>query len=609
MAPKFTKEFQASIDRGTYLSTVESTIQRVFPLGTEDLGDKPPSWVKIPLNAADVFAVTGILLEDSGAFAFHGVDHKTPHMDFPKLALGKAEMDACLNLGSKWIDESRTPPAQIQKLWDELMSYGHFPLSYRAYRFAKPKKRNNNYWWSAAHKLFVIADHACARMGYSASAANENTIAGDHWRMHALKIAKDSQREGRIHHIGLQESLTDLSDPDVVCVQPKSLVPRVGAGTRVFSENLALLRSRGLVRTQWLINDHRQGVTGDSGINILAIPFPYEFGDDEFITKEIHGLTDDSKTRVFRLKQTWLQNVPFKAFKAQVKALISECMDKHDKPIHAIVLPELALNQKRFLEFAKFVKNLAPELEFIVSGTSENCQDSPKEGNYIWIRKFKVGEDGVHAEDDGFIDISQSKHHRWNLNGAQIRDYRLGHGVGGGLDESAHWENFAGRPRELNFVAYRQRSCFCGIICEDLARSEPAHEIIRAIGPNLLFALLMDGPQIAPRWGARYSSMFSDDHGCAVMTLSSLALVAASNKKRAKKNHSVLYFRSPNMSEAESFEGDGPGSAVLVRLVPDRLKNNESPFRSRELIDGRKKNVIDWIIDPQFAPLTITGAS
>lgn len=487
------------------------------------------------------------------------------------------------------------------------MAYAEFPLNYRAYRFKRKKKVNQNYWWGPAYKLFVAADIACERMGYSSSDVHEKTIAGRHWRMHAVRMASDARREGKVRHIELPGSLTNLADPDVVCVQPKSLVPQVGAGTRVFSENLALLRSRGLVRTQWLVNDHTQTVDGDSGLNILAIPYPYSFSENEVLPKDIQGLTSDSRTRVFRLRQSWLRESEFARFRRQVKSLISECMEKHDKPIHAIILPELALNQKRFLEFAKFAKLYAPELEFIVSGTSENCQSEPKEGNYIWIRKFKSGKNGKHTDEDGFIDISQSKHHRWNLNGDQIRGYDLQHRVGGGLDESPHWENFAGRPREINFVAYRRRSCFCGIVCEDLARSEPAHEIIRAIGPNLLFALLMDGPQIEPRWGARYSSMFSDDHGCAVMTLSSYALVSAGQKNYDEPSYSVLYFRSPNMPSAKSFECSGEGSAVLLRLVPDRMKKNGNAFRSRELIDGRKKKIVDWIIDPGFTPTTIHG--
>jgi hypothetical protein len=68
----------------------------------------------------------------------------------------------------------------------------------------------------------------------------------------------------------------------------------------------------------------------------------------------------------------------------------------------------------------------------------------------------------------------------------------------------------------------------CVLICEDLARPDPAGDLIRAIGPNLVIALLMDGPQLANRWPNRHATILADDPGSSVLTLTSLGMAQLS---------------------------------------------------------------------------------
>ena len=49
------------------------------------------------------------------------------------------------------------------------------------------------------------------------------------------------------------------------------------------------------------------------------------------------------------------------------------------------------------------------------------------------------------------------------------------------------------------------------VICEDLARVEPAKEVLRSVAPNFTFAILMDGAQHEHRWASRYAMGLSDD--------------------------------------------------------------------------------------------------
>lgn len=48
------------------------------------------------------------------------------------------------------------------------------------------------------------------------------------------------------------------------------------------------------------------------------------------------------------------------------------------------------------------------------------------------------------------------------------------------------------------------------------------------MGPNLLIALLMDGPQLSRRWPARYAAVLAEDPGTSVLTLTSLGMVERS---------------------------------------------------------------------------------
>lgn len=68
----------------------------------------------------------------------------------------------------------------------------------------------------------------------------------------------------------------------------------------------------------------------------------------------------------------------------------------------------------------------------------------------------------------------------------------------------------------------------CVLICEDLARPDPASDLIRAVGPNLVISLLMDGPQIATRWPARHATTLAEDPGSSVLAVTSLGMAQLS---------------------------------------------------------------------------------
>lgn len=65
----------------------------------------------------------------------------------------------------------------------------------------------------------------------------------------------------------------------------------------------------------------------------------------------------------------------------------------------------------------------------------------------------------------------------------------------------------------------------CPLICEDLARQDPVGDVVRALGPTLVVALLLDGPQYRDRWASKHASVLSEDPGSSVLTLTSVGMI------------------------------------------------------------------------------------
>src|SRR5205807_7939942 len=90
------------------------------------------------------------------------------------------------------------------------------------------------------------------------------------------------------------------------------------------------------------------------------------------------------------------------------------------------------------------------------------------------------------------------------------------------------WEGIEIRDRRLTFFAIEDWLTLCVLICEDLARQDPVAELVRTIGPNLVIALLLDGPQLRTRWPNQYAAVPADDPGSAVLCLTSLGMTQLS---------------------------------------------------------------------------------
>ena len=178
-----------------------------------------------------------------------------------------------------------------------------------------------------------------------------------------------------------------------------------------------------------------------------------------------------------------------------------------------VVFPELAHTPQQHALVRDILLKDSRETMLLVSGLCESglCE-SPKKPeepgeNYVEMDLLYGGR--------AFSQFVQHKHHRWRLDRHQIAQY----GLNGRLSPARDWwEDCTTGDRELSFISCSPWFTMCSLVCEDLARQDPVSEIIRAVGPNLVIALLMDGPQLTSRWASRYATVLADDPGTSVFS-------------------------------------------------------------------------------------------
>jgi len=164
--------------------------------------------------------------------------------------------------------------------------------------------------------------------------------------------------------------------------------------------------------------------------------------------------------------------------------------------------------------------------------------------------------------------VTQNKHHRWFLDRPQIYNYKLGNMLS---PKSKWWEYTSVNDRTLiSYYCQQHKVQISPLICEDLARQDPVAPIVRALGPDLIVALLLDGGQIKSRWPGRYASFLSEDPGSSVLTVSPLGMTLRADGTGYPPSRTVGFWSEPgSYKELKLDEGkDG----VVLTLEKSRMK-------------------------------------
>jgi hypothetical protein len=514
------------------VNTVGDSVRLLFPTGTR--GTK--TWHQYPEWPPDLFGVGAYLLEQSGAYAW-----LRPKETQNLFALDDVTKTGLLDTGHAWRrgDWLRTKPAakstagerRVKELWNTLWQNKDDRMVIDLEPRSLPK------WVIAALHLLIIADEASRGVGFFPEAGSGNGAGAPLIPVVALNNFFFPTGRKKMSRAMPRRpfTLAWYLDPQILCVLPKTRTASVGCTIRSLSHHLALLGGIGEVRARWYVNPVVDA-TPDV-FNLLLIPFPYRIRGRSFRSSKRLG-----NWGLFDVTQTWL---PRSRGKVNPDAFCKFALDlvkaaeQEVGTVHGIVLPELALDPACYLALKLAVQAKLPKLRFLISGV---CQQSRGESrNVVKVTALYPGSvSGIFG--DRTVEVTQSKHHRWKLDRDQIRCYSLGDA----LDPNRNWwEDVVVHRRELNFFVFGSASCFTTLICEDLARVDPGQKVLRAVGPNIVFALLMDGPQLVSRWPGRSCSVLAEDPGSSVLTLTSLGLIERSAIAMKSSSRCIALWKDP----------------------------------------------------------------
>lgn len=301
-------------------------------------------------------------------------------------------------------------------------------------------------------------------------------------------------------------------------VIPKMRTPKLGLTLRSLSHYLTFHDTE--VEIAWYSGPWVN--IDENKVNILIVPWPYSISAKDFSYESSINEEISSRASYFYYSpgnNRFINELDHLI--EQIKHLMREVLDK----VHILAFPEMSLrpNELKLLQ-SRLADSFEPyQIPMIIAGVSDayRKEDMQNKSQRSFNRVILSGYYSLK-----WFDIIQHKHHRWRIDPEQAANYQLD-GVLTGADE--WWESINIHRRKISFFAPNAWLTICPLICEDLARLEPVSEIIRGVGPTLITALLLDGPQIKERWPARYATIFADDPGSSVLTLTALGLVRRSN--------------------------------------------------------------------------------
>jgi hypothetical protein len=405
-------------------------------------------------------------------------------------------------------------------------------------------------------ELCAMADEACSGIGLPQGSHISGNLSKAE-RAEALFQAR-IRRQLRINSSACHEISSDR-----VRTLPKMRTAQSGLTIRSLSHHIALWSGGDEVRPRW--NPVGPFVQETSSINLLLVPWPISVMPSQF--SETEGLPSEMMNMA-------KEDFGFFTFEQQQhdRRLLSLVEELHKEAtkivgnIDGVILPEAALTQT---QHEKLRATILKKNAFLISGIGKASEPGVRHGeNYI----------GIDLPPN--LSFVQRKHHRWKLDESQIHQY----GLGSRLDPGKlWWEHIDISQRELTFLAMQAWLVMTVLICEDLARPDPVGDLVRAVGPNLVIALLMDGPQLKARWGARYATTLADDPGCSVLTLTSIGMATLSRPDGVMKpSRIVALWKDATSGSPREIELPEGADGIVICLTVKYLTEWTADGRSDE---------------------------
>lgn len=494
-----------------------------------------PEWEELAWWPPDVFALANLVLDHTESYRFAIAPPRGRR--WPPLPDWNAEVHAA---GRAWRDAAGRPrgelPALVRRFWDGATARRETPLD---------AVQSGDAWElvEALLTLHALADEACADVATSGRWAAAGSFEALAWRR--------LQRGG---------SLSRLS-PTRVRIVPKTHLTAHGITIISLSRYLAL--SYESVDIRW------RSVEPDPprkrrDLAIVLVPWPL------FV-----------RARDFRpAAQAPIENMDLDRFgffefapeapldHELLHGLLAEALEEEGR-IDAVVFPEDAVDPAETAALERTLDEYGAN--FLVAGVRQPPEEGHFGRNYLHF--------GVRTP-SGWESYEQDKHHRWCLDEGQIHQYHLSRSLDAG---KLWWEAIDVRERALHVFDLGLGVTATPLVCEDLARLDEVAELVRRIGPSLVVAVLLDGPQLSSRWPCRYASVLADEPGSTVLTLTSYGMAARSRPPGKPSSRVIAHWNNRRDGLHEIELAPGASGVLLLASVDSRTLWTADGRRHRDV--------------------------
>jgi hypothetical protein len=355
-------------------------------------------------------------------------------------------------------------------------------------------------------------------------------------------------------------------------IQFKSHTPQAGISLNSLSHDLAYIKPgvevAALVGKSIRPTELKIQPTEPNQYNVLVLPWPLEVKDEFFKPDNKPTLQMNEEFGFFAYENH--QTITHKMIEYAIESSGGQIL------LDLVVIPECAVNSNDKTKLLSGLRDYfserniePPVIIFGVFGGGDSVESYGENSLELLYHNRFV---------EHYVGENQKKHHRWALDATQLNTYGLGHVLS--TDKVKWWENCSIGDRKL--ISYRDEHIhICPLICEDLARQDPIAPVVRALGPDLVVALLLDGPQMEERWPGRYSLALVDEPGCSVLSISPYGMTQRSTNGVEHDPSSKVALWSDTRS-CEVLELEPDKIAIVLKLKFEDQKQWSA--------DGRAEN-------------------
>jgi hypothetical protein len=480
-----------------------------------------PVWETLAAWPPDVFALTNLVLDHTEAYRFAVAPPDgrrwPPFPGWEELVVaGAAAWRASAG------DPAGPVAAIVTERWTQLVRRLDVPLS-AIRRGEEPAV------WENLLTLHAMADQACERLATADSDAPPPPFERRAWEL--------LDRHGSLSRI----------DPTRVRITPKTHFASRGITIRSLSRYLAL--NYEAIDLHWRrVPPVRGADLGSRDYSILLVPWPLRVRANAF--RPVSGPLENMDGAAFG----FFRFEPETPLDLDHLARLIEVARRHASRIDAVIFPEASIGADAVAPIEELLARHG--VLSVIAGVRSAPSAHGLGRNYVHL--------GI-CTPHGWQHFGQAKHHRWCLDASQIRQYHLSRAL---APSKSWWEAIELPPRTVEIVDRGRGATTAPLVCEDLARMDEVADVLRRIGPTLVVALLLDGPQLPQRWPHRYATVLADEPGSAVLTLTSLGMALRSQPPGARRSRVVAMWNDPT-SGLRGIDLARGASGILIRAASE----------------------------------------